>query len=74
MIRLEASLTSNKDLIRLSGWPGMKVRDKLQMGRLRLGKNFPWTIAQQMMRLRQHGIDISSRCRRQCKLSICLEE
>jgi hypothetical protein len=37
-------------------------------------KKFPWTIARQMMRLRQHGINISSRGRRQCKLSICLEE
>jgi hypothetical protein len=74
MIKLKASLISNKDLIGLSGWPGMRERDKLQRGRLRLGKNFPWTIARQMMRLRQHGIDISSRCRRQQKLSICLEE
>ena len=43
-------------------------------GQLRLGKNFPWKIARQMMRLRQHGIIISLRGRRQHKLSICLEE
>jgi hypothetical protein len=57
MIRLKASLISNKDLIGHSGWPGMRARDKLQRGRLRLGRNFPWTIARQMMRLRQHGIN-----------------
>jgi hypothetical protein len=74
MIRLRASWISNKDLIGLLGWSGMRERDKLQRGRLKLGKNFPWTIARQMMRLRQHDVDISSRCRRQHKLSICLEE
>jgi hypothetical protein len=41
MIRLEVSLTLNKDLIGLSGWLGMRVRDKLQMGQLRFGKKFP---------------------------------
>jgi hypothetical protein len=35
----------------------MRARDKLQRGRLRLGRNFSWTIARQMMRLRQHGIN-----------------
>jgi hypothetical protein len=45
MIRLEASLISKKDLIGLLGWLGMKARDKLQRGQLRLGKNFPWKIA-----------------------------
>jgi hypothetical protein len=59
MIRLKASLISSKDLIRISGWPGMRERDKLQRGWLKLGKNFPWTIAQQMMRLMQHDVDIT---------------
>jgi hypothetical protein len=74
MIRLKASLILNKDLIGRLGWSGMRVRDKIQRGRLRLGKKFPWTIARQMMRLRQHGLNISLRGRRQHKLSICLEE
>jgi hypothetical protein len=64
MIRMKASLISNKDLIGRSGSPGMRERDKLQRGRLRLGKNFPWTIARQMVRLRQQGINISLRGRR----------
>jgi hypothetical protein len=37
MIRLKASLILNKDLIGHSGWPGMRARDKLQRGRLKLG-------------------------------------
>jgi hypothetical protein len=41
MIRLKASLISNKDLIGHSGWPGMRARDKLQRGRLRLGDKLP---------------------------------
>jgi hypothetical protein len=41
MIRLKASLISNKDLIGHSGWPGMRERDKLQRGRLRLGDKLP---------------------------------
>ena len=32
MIRLKASLISNKDLIGHSGWSGMRARDKLQRG------------------------------------------
>jgi hypothetical protein len=60
MIKLKASLISNKDLIGILGWPGTRERDKLQRGQLRLGKKFPWKISQQIMRLRQHGIDISS--------------
>jgi hypothetical protein len=47
MIRLKDSLISNKDLIGRSRWPGMRERDKMQRGRIRLGKNFPWTIARQ---------------------------
>jgi hypothetical protein len=74
MIRLRASWISNKDLIGPSGWTGMRAREKQQMGQLKLGKKFPWTIAQQNMRLRQHGINISSQGKKQCKLSICLEE
>ena len=41
MIRLEASLISNKDLIGLLGWSDMRARDKLQRGRLRLGDKLP---------------------------------
>jgi hypothetical protein len=41
MIRLKASLISNKDLIGHSGWTGMRERDKLQRGRLRLGEKLP---------------------------------
>jgi hypothetical protein len=54
MIRLNASVISNKDLIGCSGWPGMRKRDMLQRGRLRLSDKIPWKIARQMMRLRQH--------------------
>jgi hypothetical protein len=32
MIRLKASMISNKDLIGCSGWPSMRTRDKLQRG------------------------------------------
>ena len=60
-------------LIGILGWSGMRARDKLQKGQHELGKKFPWTIAWQIMRLRQHDFDISWRCRRQHKLSICLE-
>ena len=41
MIRLKASLILNKGLIGHSGWPGMRARDKLQRGRLRLGDKLP---------------------------------
>jgi hypothetical protein len=41
MIRLKASLISNKDLIGRSGWPGKRARDKLQRGQLRLGDKLP---------------------------------
>ena len=36
MIGLKSLVISNKDLIGHSGWPGMKTRDILQRGRLRL--------------------------------------
>jgi hypothetical protein len=32
MIRLKASMISNKDLIGCSGWSGMRTRDILQRG------------------------------------------
>jgi hypothetical protein len=32
MIRLKASVISNKDLIGCSGWLGMRARDKLKRG------------------------------------------
>jgi hypothetical protein len=41
MIKLKASVISNKDLIRCSGWLGMRTRDILQRGRLRLGDRPP---------------------------------
>jgi hypothetical protein len=41
MIRLKASVISNKDLIGRSGWPGMQTRDILQRGQLRLSNKLP---------------------------------
>jgi hypothetical protein len=41
MIGLKASVISNKDLIGHSGWPGMRTRDILQSGRLRLSNKLP---------------------------------
>jgi hypothetical protein len=41
MIRLKASVISNKDLIGRSGWLGMRTRDILQRGRLRLSDKLP---------------------------------
>jgi hypothetical protein len=41
MIRLKASVISNKDLIGCLGWPGMRTRDILKRGRLRLGEKLP---------------------------------
>jgi hypothetical protein len=38
LIKKRTSLISRKDLIGLPGWPGMRSRDKLQKGQLRLGK------------------------------------
>jgi hypothetical protein len=41
MIRLKELVISNKDLIGRSGWPGMRTRDILQSGRLRLSNKLP---------------------------------
>jgi hypothetical protein len=41
MIGLKASVISNKDLIGRSRWPGMRTRDILQSGRLRLSNKIP---------------------------------
>jgi hypothetical protein len=38
VIRQRTSVILNKDLIGLSRWLGMRERDKLQRGRLKLGK------------------------------------
>jgi hypothetical protein len=65
VIRQRTSLILSKDLIGLSGWLGMRTRDKLQKGRLKFSKTSLGQKHDKMMRLRQHGIDISSRCRRQ---------
>ena len=41
MMRLKASVISNKDLIGCLGWLGMRTRDILQRGRLRLSDKIP---------------------------------
>jgi hypothetical protein len=41
MVGLKASVISNKDLIGRSGWPGMRTRDILRSGRLRLSNKLP---------------------------------
>ena len=41
IIGLKASVISKKDLIGRSGWPGMRTRDILQRGRLRLIDELP---------------------------------
>jgi hypothetical protein len=41
MIRLKASMISNKDLIGCLGWSGMWTRDILQRGQLRLSDKLP---------------------------------
>jgi hypothetical protein len=41
MIGLKALVIFNKDLIGCSGWPGMRTRDTLQRGRLRLSYKLP---------------------------------
>jgi hypothetical protein len=75
MIRLKASVISNKDLIGCSGWPGMRTRDILQRGRLRLSDKLPLdnsTTSDETQAA--YMLIISLRSRRQRKLSICLEE
>jgi hypothetical protein len=75
MIGLKASVISNKDLIGCSGWPGMRTRDILQRGRLRLSDKLPLdnsTTSDETQAACM--LIISLRSRRQCKLSICLEE
>ena len=68
MIRLKASLISNKDLIGCSGWSGMQTRDILQRGQLRLSDKLPLDNSTTYLLI------ISLRSRRQHNLSICLEE
>jgi hypothetical protein len=75
MIRLKASVISNKDLIGCSGWPGMRTRDILQRGRLRLSDKLTLdnnTTSDETQAACM--LIISLRSRRQRKLSICLEE
>ena len=75
MIRRKASMISNKDLIGCSGWLGMRTRDILQRGRLRLSDKLP--LDNSMTRDETQAaymLIISLRSRRQHKLSICLEE
>jgi hypothetical protein len=75
MIGLKASVISNKDLIRRSGWPGMYIRDILQRGRLRLSEKLPLDNSMTSDKTRAtYLLIISLRSRRQHKLSICLEE
>jgi hypothetical protein len=74
MIRLKASVISNKDLIGCSGWPGMRTRDILQRGRLRLGDKLPLDNSTTNDETQAACmLIISLRSRRQHKLSICLE-
>jgi hypothetical protein len=58
-----------------SGWSGMRIRDILQRGRLRIGDKLP--LDNSMTSENTHAaypLIISLRRRRQRKLSICLEE
>jgi hypothetical protein len=41
MIGLKDSVISNKDVIGRLGWPGMRTRDILQRGRLKLSDKLP---------------------------------
>jgi hypothetical protein len=75
MIGMKASVSSNKDLIGCSGWPGMRKRDILQRGRLRLNEKLPLDNSMTSDKTQAaYLLIISLRNRRQCKLSICLEE
>jgi hypothetical protein len=75
MIGLKASVISNKDLIGRSGWLGMRTRDILQRGRLRLSDKIPLDNSMTSDETQEaYMLIISLRRRRQRKLSICLEE
>jgi hypothetical protein len=75
MIGLKTSVTSNKDLIGRSGWPGMRTRDILQRGRLRISDKLPLDNSTTSDKTHEtYLLIISLQSRRQCKLSICLEE
>jgi hypothetical protein len=75
MIGLKASLILNKDLIGRSGWPGMRKRDILQRGRLRLSEKLPLDNSTTSDKTQIAYMLITGlRSRRQRKLSICLEE
>jgi hypothetical protein len=75
MIGLKASVISNKDLIGRLGWLGMRTRDILQRGRLRLSDKLPLDNRTTSDKTQaSYLLIISLRSRRQCKLSICLEE
>jgi hypothetical protein len=75
MIGLKASVISNKDLIGRSGWSGMRTRDILQRGQLRLNDKLPLDNSMTSDKTQvAYLLIISLRSRRQRKLSICLEE
>jgi hypothetical protein len=75
MIGLKASAISNKDLIGHSGWLGMRTRDILQRSQLRLSEKLPLDNSTTSDKTQAaYLLIISLRSRRQCKLSICLEE
>ena len=75
MIGLKASLISNKDFIGCLGWTGMRTRDILQRGRLRLSDKLPLDDSTTSDKTQAtYLLIISLRSRRQHKLSICLEE
>jgi hypothetical protein len=75
VIGLKASVISNKDLIGRSGWPGMRTRDIVQRGRLRLSDTLPLDSSTTSDKTQvAYLLIISLRSRRQRKLSVCLEE
>jgi hypothetical protein len=75
MIGLKASVISNKDLIGRSRWSGMRIRDTLQRGQLRLSDKLPLDNNTTSDKTQEaYMLIISLRSRRQRKLSICLEE
>jgi hypothetical protein len=75
MIGLKASMISNKDMIGRSGWSGLRTRDILHRGRLRLSDKLPLDNSTTSDKTQAaYMLLISLRSRRQQKLSICLEE